>query len=120
MASTRSKNTPGNYELEQKVNTLSKRYDLYKHSQHGSPYNTAIPTLGYTPSFISRDALSTNSIDIESALFGINSTNLVKPQPPAKPQLKKIPMKQFFQRTPMIMPNPLVMEHNQRPFPVPE
>ena len=34
--------------------------------------------------------------------------------------LKKIPMKQFFQRTPMIMPNPLVMEHNQRPFPVPE
>ena len=68
MASTRSKNTPGNYKLEQRANILSKKYDLYQHSQHGSPYKTAIPSIGYTPSFISRDALSTNPIDIESAL----------------------------------------------------
>ena len=55
MASTRSKNTPGNYKLEQRANILSKKYDLYQHSQHGSPYKTAIPSIGYTPSFISRD-----------------------------------------------------------------
>ena len=116
MASTRSKNTPGNYELEQKVNTLSKKYDLYQHSQHGSPYKTAIPTLGYTPSFISREALSTNSIDIESALFGINSTNLVEPKPNTIAHLKKLPEKEFFTRLPMIMPDNLVIENNQRPL----
>ena len=32
MASTRSKNTPGNYKLEQRTNILSKKYDLYQHS----------------------------------------------------------------------------------------
>tara|TARA_B100001769_G_scaffold275297_1_gene276940 strand:+ start:2929 stop:3285 length:357 start_codon:yes stop_codon:yes gene_type:complete len=116
MASTRSKNTPGNYELEQKVNTLSKNYDLYKHSQHGSPYKTAIPTLGYMPNFISRDALSTNPIDIESALLGINSTNLVEPKPNTIAHLKKLPEKEFFNRLPLIMPNNLVIEDNQRPL----
>ena len=66
-----------------------------------------------------RDTLSNNPVEIESALFGINSTNLVEPQPPVKAQLKSIPVKQFFQRTPLIMPKPLVIEHNQRPFPIP-
>ena len=67
-----------------------------------------------------RDTLSNNSVEIESALFGINSTNLVEPQPDINPKLKTIPMKQFFQRTPLIMPKPLVIENNQRPFPVPQ
>lgn len=116
MASTRSKNTPGNYELEQRVNNLSKKYDLYTHSQHGPAYKTAIPSVGYTPSFISRDALSSNPIDIESALFGINSTNLVEPKPKTMAHLKKLPEKDFFDRIPVIMPKNLVIENNQRPL----
>tara|TARA_Y100001935_G_scaffold240453_1_gene228974 strand:+ start:129 stop:485 length:357 start_codon:yes stop_codon:yes gene_type:complete len=116
MASTRSKNTPGNYKLEQRANILSKKYDLYQHSQYGSPYKTAIPSIGYTPSFISRDALSTNPIDIESALFGINSTNLETPKPNTIAHLKKLPEKDFFVRLPMIMPHNLVIENNQRPL----
>ena len=116
MASTRSKNTPGNYELEQKVNNLTKKYDLYQHSQHGSAYKTAIPALGYTPNSMSRDTLSTNPIDIESALFGINSTNLVEPKPNTIAHLKKIPEKEFFNRLPLIMPDKLVIENNQRPL----
>ena len=35
--------------------------------------------------------LSYNPIDIESSLFGINSTNLVNPQPPVKPEIKVLP-----------------------------
>lgn len=120
MASTRNINTPSDYCLQQRSYRDACNYDLYKYSQYGHTPNPAFPCVGYTPSHMPRDTLSNNPVEIESALFGINSTNLVKPQPPAKPQLKKIPMKQFFQRTPMIMPNPLVMEHNQRPFPVPE
>lgn len=120
MASTRNINTPSDYCLQQRSFRDACDYDLYKYSQYGHTSNPSIPCVGYTPSHMPRDTLSNNPIEIESALFGINSTNLVKPQPPVKPRLKTIPMKQFFQRTPMIMPKPLVIEHNQRPFPIPE
>ena len=120
MASTRNNNTPGNYCIQQRGYSLALKYDLYPNSQYGDAYNPAIPCIGYTPSHMPRNTLSSNPVEIESALFGINSTNLVSPQPPVKPQLKNIPTRSFFQRTPLIMPKPLVIEGNQRPFPVPE
>ena len=40
MASTRNKNTPGNYHLEQKQYQGSNQYNLYTHSQHGEAWNT--------------------------------------------------------------------------------
>lgn len=120
MASTRNINMPSDYCLQQRSYREACNYDLYKYSQYGHTPHPSFPCVGYTPSHMPRDTLSNNPVEIESALFGINSTNLVVPQPPVKPELKTIPMKQFFQRTPMIMPNPLVMEHNQRPFPIPE
>ena len=119
MASTRNINTPGNYCLQQKKDTHSMEYELYKNSQLGRAYSPAIPCIGYMPSHMPRDTLSSNPIEIESALFGINSTNLVTPQPPTVPKLKTIPMKEFFQRVPMIMPLPMVIENNQRPLPIP-
>ena len=120
MASTRNNNTPGNYCLQQRAYREANMYDLYPHSQYGHVTNPAFPCVGYTPSHMPRNTLSRNPVEIESSLFGINSTNLVKPAPPVKPDLKTIPMKQFFQRTPLMMPKPLVMENNQRPFPIPE
>ena len=119
MASTRSINTPGNYCLQQRQFADSKNYELYKNSQYGSAYSPAIPCIGYTPSHMARDTLSRNPIEIESALFGINSTNLVNPQAPVQPELKTVPMRQFFERMPLIMPQPLVIENNQRPLPIP-
>ena len=116
MASTRSKNTPGNYKLEQSVNDLSSKYDLYKYSQHGQAYNPSIPSIGFFPNAISRETLSTNPIEIESALFGINSTNLVEPKPNTIAHLKTLPRKDFFERPQMIMPKNLVIENNQRPL----
>ena len=119
MASTRNINTPSDYCLQQRSYREAQAYDLYKYSQYGHTPNPSFPCVGYTPSHMPRDTLSNNPVEIESALFGINSTNLVEPQPPVKAQLKTIPVKQFFQRTPLIMPKPLVIEHNQRPFPIP-
>ena len=116
MASTRNKNTPGNYQLEQKINKLSSKYDFYKYSQHGPAYEPTIPSIGFFPNAISRDALSSNPVEIESALFGINSTNLVDPKPNTIAQLKYMPRKDFFERTQMIMPKKLVVENNQRPL----
>ena len=119
MASTRSINNPANYCLEQRQNKLIKNYQLYENSSNGSPYNPAIPSLGYMPSHMNSNVFSQNSVEIESSLFGINSTNLVEQQKPIIPELKNIQFKSYFETLPLIMPNPLVLEKNQRPFPIP-
>ena len=79
MASTRNKNTKGNYNLEQRNHTLSSSYKLYPNSSHGVAYDTKQPGNGLNPGQLPANQLSHNSTDIESFLFGINSTNLVTP-----------------------------------------
>ena len=119
MASTRNNNTPNNYCLQQRQFSLAKKYTLYKNGQNGQPYKPAIPCVGYMPSYMSRDTFTTNSVDVESALHGINSTNLVNPRCCVVPEFKEVPSIAFFDRIPVIMPKPLVIENNQRPFPIP-
>lgn len=120
MASTQNINCRGNYCLEQRRYREHRDHMAYLNSQHGEAYSPAIPCIGITPSHMPCNTFSSNPIEIESALFGINSTNLVTPQSPVVPQLKTVPEKSFFERVPMIMPLPLVMDLHQRPFPVPE
>jgi hypothetical protein len=119
MTATRSKNTLGNYTLEQRDYSLARNYDSYIHSQYGQAYTTALPCLGFNPSHMPRGTFSYNPVEIESALFGINSTNLVAPRAPLKPDLKTIPTIAYFETLKLQMPKPLVMENGQRPFPVP-
>lgn len=116
MASTRNKNTTGNYILEQRSLDLAREYDLYKNAPNGPAYDPALPEFGFNPSTMGRDNFAYNSIDIETALFGISSTNLVNPQPRVEPELKRLPEIKYFDRLPkLIMPMPLVIENNQRP-----
>jgi len=116
MASTRNNNTPGNYNLEQTKYYSTRNYETFVNSQYGMAYKPALSTLGINPSHMPRETFSGNPIDVESALFGINSTNLVSPQKPVNPELKTIPTISFFERMPLFMPNPLVIEHKQRPY----
>jgi hypothetical protein len=118
MASTRNINSRGDYNLEQLHYGLSRNYNGYLHASQGRAYKLSIPEIGYNPSGMPRDTLSKNPIEIESMLFGINSTNLVTPRKPIKPELKQIPTSKFFDRLPVPMPKPLVVEHNQRPYPI--
>ena len=75
-----------------------------------------MPNVGYIPSHMSRDALANNPIDIESSLYGIGSSNLVKPCEPVVPNMRPIDFKDYFERNQnVIMPYPLVFENNQRP-----
>ena len=120
MASTRNNNTPGDYCQQQKSYKQSLDYNEYQYSQVGRAYKNALPCVGITPSHMPREAFSQNSIEIESALFGINSTNLVNPQKPVIPQLKQLPGVSYFERLQTFMPEPLVVEKYQRPFPVPK
>lgn len=120
MSSTRNKNTPENYYLEQRDYSLVDNYRHFINSSYGNAYSNAIPCLGIIPSHMPIDTLSYNSIEIESYLKGIGSTNLVKKQAHINPKLKYIPVISYFDRIPLIMPEPLVIETTQRPFPVPQ
>jgi hypothetical protein len=97
----------------------SQKYLEYQNGASGAAYSPAIPCVGIMPSQMPREAFSRNSVDIESALFGINSTNLVEPQQPVVPNLTKLPEVSFFGRMQLVMPDPLVVEKSQRPFPTP-
>ena len=117
MTSTRNKNTYCDYVMEQRNNRLLNDYTLYKNGSGGRAYSDNIPSLGYTPSHMPRDAFSNNPVDIESKLLGINSCNLVSPQPEIIPQLKDICFKNYFNvNKEILIPEPLIIENNQRPF----
>lgn len=119
MASTRTKNTVGDYNLQQRNYDLSKTYTLYPNSQYGVAYKTEMPGNGLMPGNISWTQLSNNSADIESFLFGIGSTNLTKPHPsPFVPELKKFGEANIYKNPATLIPQPLVIERNQRPFPI--
>ena len=116
MTSTRNKNSQLNYNLEKSCKEKLLREKLYLHSSSGRPTTECIPSIGYTPSHISRDALANNAIDIESQLRGIGSTNLETPCTTVIPSINTLDLKDFFERPQsIIMPYPLVYENSQRP-----
>ena len=119
MASTRNKNTPGNYCLYNRQNVRIETWQLYKNGANGTAYDTRLPGNGLNPGQLPWNTLSYNPADIESFLFGINSTNLVNPAPPLTPELKSLQTANVFKTAPIIMPIPQAIPKFQRPFPVP-
>ena len=119
MASTRNRNTPGNYCLEQKEYKQFENYTLYPNSQYGAAYNTTLPGNGVLGAQIPWSKMSNNAADTESFLFGINSTNLVNPTPCFVTEITKLKSTNIYEKGPIYVPEPLVVEKNQRPFPVP-
>jgi len=119
MASTRNNNTPGNYCLKQREYNNNQQYTLYKNSQYGEAYTTQFAGNGLNPAQMSWNQLSYNAPDIESFLFGINSTNLVNPQPTFVPKLKQLSSANIYVKPIVYMPEPLTIEKKQRPLPLP-
>lgn len=118
MASTRNKNTHCNYILEQRNNSIIKNYNLYENGSNGRATSECMPNLGYLPSHLPATMLSSNHVDIESGLRGINSCNLVGESFNMTPQLNTLDFKDFFNvNREIIMPQPLIHEKGQRPFP---
>jgi len=118
MASTRNINTPGNYCLEQKQYKQFENYTLYSNSQYGAAYNTKLPGNGLLAGQVPWNKLSYNAPDTESFLFGINLTNLVNPAPCFIPEIAKLDSVHIYQKEPVYIPEPLVIEKNQRPLPM--
>lgn len=118
MASTRNKNTRSDFKIEQNSQNLARNYVAFENGYAGKAYEPglAFESVGILPTKMSREHFAQNSVDIESALFGINSTNLVEKKEPVVPQLKNLPEVKFFERMAVFMPEPLVVEKYARPF----
>ena len=116
MASTRNNNTPGNYCIRQTALKKSREYLL--NPEKRVAYKPALPQEGIFVQYMPANVLSRNAIDIESALYGINSTNLVDPQKPVIAELNRLPNVQFYKPPTLIVNEPFQFMKNQRPFPI--
>jgi hypothetical protein len=113
MASTRNKNTAGDYALEQKAYDEQLLYRSY--IRYGVPESPFFAGHSLLPGKMASRDLANNYCDIESQLRGIGSTNLVQPQSEVAPQLKNIQSLNMVPAPqPVSMPDPLVIEPNQR------
>ena len=113
MSSTRFRNDIGEYTLEQRYNReiCGNRVstDRTQNSQRG------LPELGFNPSHIPSSQLSHNAIDVESQLYGIGTTNLVKPHSHVTPSFIKQTNVSYFEKPQLLLPVPFEHKINQRP-----
>lgn len=112
MSSTRNKNTDGDYNLEQNKNKNIINYNTY--SSFGTPINTYYAGDGLIHGRTASENLSHNACDIESMLRGIGSTNLVNPLTPINPDIKNIKSLSIINKLPILLPNDLIIDNNQR------
>ena len=113
MTTTRNRNNPGNYQLEQW--SITKQIDIITNTNKSVPEQTMFPGNGLLTGRMGSNGLSHNSCDIESLLFGIGSSNLVNPLQTIRPQIKMLQSLSIIDRTPFMLPEPLVIAPNQRP-----
>jgi hypothetical protein len=118
MASTRNKNTTGNFVAERSINNNTVDYFTNNSYSFGTPLTTYYPGDGLLHGRVASENLAHNNIDIETQLFGIGSTNLVKPKINQYPELKPIQSLSIIDRIPIIIPEPLIIHKDQRPFPL--
>lgn len=117
MASTRSRNTPGDYESEHRAYTQNLAYMSYENSKYyGVAATTHLPGDGLIGMRAAHRVLSNNYCDIESQLFGIGSTNLVSAQAPTQPEIHNLKSLDIFEKQGLIMPSPFLPQANQRPL----
>jgi len=116
MSSTRNKNASGDYLMEQQSNKAGCKYSTYENSAYGKANTTHFAGDGLIMGRIAPTNLSHNACDIESQLFGIGSTNLVTPKKEVQPDLKTVESLNVIDKLPVILPQPLALDKNQRPY----
>jgi len=114
MASTRNKNTPGDYALEKMKHAHGAQYLSYPH--FGQPVVSHHPGNGLMPAKTCRNELAFNACDIESQLFGIGANNMEMPNQKVDPQLKNVQCLDVCTRKPVFVKEPVVFNKNQRPM----
>lgn len=116
MASTRNKNTRGNYCMEQW--SLEKHAAFPVYTSARVPVESMIAGDGLVHGRMGGSELAYNAVDIETQLFGIGSTNLVNPKAVVNLHLKNLPSLSVMDRLLVILPEHLVVQENQRQYPM--
>lgn len=114
MASTRNRNTPGDYNLEKQKYDNALKYNTNK--QYGQPVRSFMPGHGLLPAKTCRNVLANNACDIESTLFGIGANNLENPNPPCKPQFNELKSLFIAEKPNVFVVQPRNADPNQRPM----
>lgn len=114
MASTRDINSKGNYCLEQKAREVTRSNLAFYNGPNGHAFEPAYPEF-YRQGYMPADNFSFNPTDIESSLFGINSTNLVNSATPIVPQFKQLSSVSYFKKPEVIKSQPFLPLLDQRP-----
>ena len=113
MASTRNKNTPGNYSAEQSSMGKIRQYEIFDNFRFA--LQTYFPGNGLLPARLPMQ-VDKNNFDVESELFGIGSTNLETPKttsvlPTSKSQIQSL---NVVSKPRVFLPDPLVISTDQR------
>jgi hypothetical protein len=114
MSSTSNKNSPGEYQLQVAGNQYIDQFTLYKYSTQ--PTTPLFAGNGLIMPRMGREELSAHSVDHETYLFGIGSTNLVNPKPEFVPEIKEIKSLNIVPTRQLIMPQPSIPNNNERPL----
>lgn len=115
MASTRNKNTQGDYNAQQVAHHQFHSYYSYNQSHfYGVPQQSFFAGNGLLGMKTAHRNLSNNYCDIETQLFGIGSTNLVEPKPDVVPDIIQMKSINIADRTPMVMPQSFTPITGQR------
>lgn len=115
MTDTRKKAWRGDYEDEQRVNDYCYQYYYNQERFFAKPEYTYLPGDGIVGAKISYRDLANNPIDIDSYLRGIRSADMVNTPFTAVPDLRNVQSLNFYQKHKPVVPEPLVIERNQRP-----
>tara|TARA_B100000795_G_scaffold35514_1_gene23429 strand:- start:105 stop:473 length:369 start_codon:yes stop_codon:yes gene_type:complete len=118
MASTSLKNLPGIYCRETSANNQNSEYLVCKDKK--IPKKSVFPDLGINVGNMAgaytHGVLSNNTADLESYLFGIGTSNLVKTFQKPTQKLNRLDNLKFFEKPGYNMPKPMVIENRQRPI----
>ena len=117
MSATRNRNTLGNHHMEVLAHNNWSNRQLYEHSPQGNAYAPCLAGNGLIQGKLGRGSLALNSIDVESSMFGIGSTNLARPQDNLRvtAELTVLPSMDLFEKRTVYVPRPVVLDPNARP-----
>lgn len=114
MASTRNKNTRGDYAME--LNQSIGRQSYLLNEQYGIATTTYNPGNGLGGAHLPQSHLATNAVDIESFLRGTRLTDLTKPEQTFTPDLTCVQNLNIYQRQDVIVPERFIAQTDQRPL----
>jgi hypothetical protein len=111
MSSTRLKNTPCEYKLQQRTIDHSKNYLNFYNKLHHN--NSKFPTFGINMGNMPADVLSGNFADVDSFLKGTYFNNLEDPKKNISVQINNMQCATFFERPDILMPDNIYIDKNR-------